>query len=304
MRKVLMVVLTVVFAVSGGLLLRQRADDRQAQRSQEQARETAGLVQTLPSEPPEVPAQLPDEAVPLAPLPTEPEQPLPAEEQPIPEELPLEPEQPEQRPLEEQAQVLFDVDLAKLRQTNPDVVGWISIPGTQLDYPLLQGEDNQHYLKHTWQGERNAAGSVFLECKVSPEFEDFNTIIYGHNMKNGSMFGSLRQYRTQSHYEANPCIYIVNDDGVHRYEIFAAFEAEVVGHTYRLDLTTPEKQQIFLDYSARKSVIETGIVPTVEDSVITLSTCTGNGYDYRWVVQGVLTGTFTAPEPSVPEGEQ
>lgn len=272
-RKVLMVVLVAVFVASGALLLRQAGYYRQTQQSQDQAREAAGL-----SQPEQI--QLPEVQVPL-------------------EELP--PEQPEQRPLEEQAAFLWGVDLAQLRQTNPDVLGWLSIPGTQLDYPLLQGADNEYYLNHTWQGKRNAAGSVFLECTAQPNFSDFNTIVYAHNMKNGSMFGSLRQYRTQSHWQEHPCIYIVNDSGIHRYEIFAAFEAEVVGYTYRLDVNTPEKKRAFLDYSAQRSVIETEIVPTVEDSVITLSTCTGNGYDHRWVVQGVLTGTFTQWEDLTPE---
>lgn len=274
MRKGLMIVLGVVFVASGALLLRQAGYYRQTQQSREQARQAAGLSQSELTQPPEV-------QIPLEPLPPE-------------------PVQPAQRPLEEQAAYLWDVDLAGLRQTNPDVLGWISIPGTRLDYPFLQGKDNQYYLNHTWQGKRNAAGSVFLECEVSTDFSDFNTIIYAHNMKNGSMFGSLRQYRTQSHYQANPYIYIIDDSGLRRYEIFAAFEAEVVSYTYRLDVDTPEKKLAFLDYSAQHSVLETDIVPTVEDSVITLSTCTGNGYDHRWVVQGVLTGVFTAPEQQAP----
>lgn len=274
-RKIVAVLLLLVFFGSSALVLRQYTDYLAARRSGEEARSEAGLVQQeeVPTSPPEVSV--------------------------VPE--PEVPEVPEQPTLEEQALYLWDVDLAQLRQTNPDVLGWISIPGTQLDYPFLQGEDNQHYLNHTWQGKRNAAGSVFLECKVSADFSDFNTIIYAHNMKNGSMFGSLRQYRTQSHYETNPYIYIMDDSGLRRYEIFAAFEADVRGYTYRLDINTPEKKQAFLDYSAEQSVLQTKVEPTVEDSVITLSTCTGNGYDYRWVVQGVLTGTFTAPEPTAPE---
>lgn len=271
-RKLLMVVLAAVFVLSAAHLLRQSGDYWHAGESREQARTQAGLSQPERSELPEV--QIPLEAL---------------------------PPEPEQKPLEEKAAYLWNVDLDGLRQTSSDVLGWISIPGTQLDYPFLQGEDNQYYLNHTWQGKRNAAGSVFLECKVNPQFSDFNTIIYAHNMKNGSMFGSLRQYRTQSHYEANPSIYIMDDSGLRRYEIFAAFEAEVVGYTYRLDVNTPEKKQAFLDYSAQRSVLETDVVPTVEDRVITLSTCTGNGYDHRWVVQAVLTGTFTEPELSAPE---
>ena len=267
LRKLLITAAAVIFLVSGGLVLRQEFYRLQAQRAYEQARSQADVSQ--------------------------PEQPEPV----------LPPEEPEvvRQPLAQQAQYLYQVDLAGLRSENPDVLGWIAIPGTQLDYPYLQGEDNQYYLSHTWQGKKNAAGSVFLECQVSPDFGDFNTIVYGHNMKNGSMFGSLKQYRTQSHYEANPSIYVVDDGGIRRYDIFAAFEAEVVGYTYRLDLNTPEKKQAFLDYSLERTVIQTQVEPTVEDSIITLSTCTGNGYETRWVVQGVLTGTFTAPEPSAPE---
>ena len=133
--------------------------------------------------------------------------------------------------------------------------------------------------------------------------EDDCLIIYGHNMKNGSMFGSLRQYRTQSHYEANPWIYIVDDEGIRRYEIFAAFEAEVTGYTYRLDINTLEKKQALLTYSLERSAIDARIVPNPADPIITLSTCTGNGYDTRWVVQAVLTGRFPvqASAPEVPE---
>ena len=140
---------------------------------------------TVPAEPavspePEVPQEEPKV------LPDEPEVPL-AETPHIPEPLP----EPQQAPLEEQARYLETLDLGALRRTNPDVLGWISIPGTQLDYPVLQSEDNQYYLTRTWEKQRNSAGSVFLECQLSGDFSEFNTILYGHNMKNGSMFGSL-----------------------------------------------------------------------------------------------------------------
>ena len=273
-RKAAVLMLTIAFCGSTALLARQGMDYWHAQQSTLQAQSAAGLEQSSVE-------GLPEPEVPL---------------------IPESPAQLEFRPLEENAQYLWSVDLGQLQQANEDVLGWIAIPGTQLDYPILQGEDNQYYLNHTWQGKRNAAGSVFLECKMQPDLSGFNTIIYGHNMKNGSMFGSLRQYRTQSHWQEHPCIYIVNDSGIHRYEIFAAFEAEVRGYTYRLDVNTPEKKQAFLDYSAERSVIKTELTPTEADSVITLSTCTGNGYDHRWVVQGVLTGTFTREADSVPEG--
>ena len=300
-RKWMMWMMAAVLLVSGTLVLRQQVYYRQAQQVYDQAQDIVrnDSVETKSIEPmtPDEPEEL---LVKLGELPDESEVPL-AEAPDIPEELP----EPLQEPLEEQARYLEALELDELRKTNPDVLGWISIPGTQLDYPVLQGEDNQYYLKRTWKGQRNSAGSIFLECKVNGDFSDFNTIIYGHNMKNGSMFGSLRQYRTQSHYEANPWIYIVNEEGIHRYEIFAAFEAEVTGYTYRLDINTPEKKQALLAYSLEKSVIDAKIVPSAEDPIITLSTCTGNGYDTRWVVQAVLTGRFPvqASAPEVPEAE-
>ncbi len=296
-RRLMMCVMVAVLLVSGTLVLRQQVYYRQAQQVYDQVqsvvRNDTAEERPVPDEPaaPEVPEELPDE----------PEVPL-AEEPDIPEELP----ELQRKPLEEQALYLQELDLDELRKINPDVRGWISIPGTQLDYPLLQSEDNQYYLKRTWQGQRNNAGSIFLECQVSGDFSDFNTIIYGHNMKNGSMFGSLKQYRTQSHYETNPYIYIADDKGVCRYEIFSAYEAEVTGYTYRLDINTPEKKQALLDYSLERSVIDADVVPTPEAAIITLSTCTGNGYDTRWVVQAVLTGSFPAQteSPAAPEAER
>ena len=226
-------------------------------------------------------------------LPEEPDPPLapaPAEE--------TDPE-PQQEPLAENAQHLLAVDLAALREVNPEVVGWISIPGTKLDYPVLQAGDNRYYLTHSWQKKENTAGSVFMEATAAADFGGYHTLLYGHNMKSGSMFGTLRKYRTQSHYEENPLIYIVTDTGVRRYEIFAAFEASVKGWTYRMDLDTAEKKAAFLEYGLERSKLETDLRPAADEQILTLSTCTG-GDDVRWVVQGVLTGLFTS-EPAAPE---
>ena len=262
-RRILIAVMAFVFLAGAASVAHRLADGYRADRAAEQAAGQAGLEEL-----------------------SEPQVPLAQEPQLSGEDA--EPAEPLPEP-DEAAAFLTELDLETLRRSNPEVLGWICIPGTQLSYPYLQHGDNQYYLSHTWQGVKNAAGSVFLECKVSPDLSDFNTIIYGHNMKNGSIFGSLRQYRKQSHFEANPCFYIADDTVIRRYDIFAALEAEVVGPTYRLKVTRPEHRQQVLDYSMSRSVIQTGITPTADDRIVTLSTCTGNGYDTRWVVQGVLT---------------
>ena len=123
------------------------------------------------------------------------------------------------------------MDLEALREVNPDVVGWILIPDTQINYPLMQGQDNDYYLNRTWDGKSNAIGSIFLEHLNLPDLTDPNTIVYGHNMNDGSMFAEIKQYRDQEYAQQHPYVYILNDAGAFRYEIFAAYEADVESST-------------------------------------------------------------------------
>ena len=91
-------------------------------------------------------------------------------------------------------------------------------------YPVLQGEDNAYYLSHAWDGTENTAGSIFLDYRASPNLTDFHTLIYGHRMRDGSMFGSLRQYNDAEFWRQHPSVYLSNEDGIWRYDIFAAYE--------------------------------------------------------------------------------
>ena len=194
------------------------------------------------------------------------------------------------------ADALRDMDFTALREVNSDVLGWILIPGTVISYPLLQGEDNQYYLTHTWKKWTSAVGAIFLECSNSPDLSDFNTIVYGHRMNNGSMFASLKNYKTKSYWSAHPCVYITNDAGTHKYDIFAAYEVSTEGSTYQIGFSSDDSKQAFLDYCMAQSTIDTGIVPTVYDRILTLSTCTGRGHATRWVVQAVLRGEAPAED--------
>lgn len=187
---------------------------------------------------------------------------------------------------------LKETDLAALREVNPDVLGWIVIPDTQLEYPLMDGEDNQYYLEHTWDRKYNSAGSIFLEKTSSSDLSDYHTVIYGHRMNNGSMFGSLGKYTTLEHWEDHPYVYIVDDNGVHRYEIFAAYEANIGSRTYQVGFSGEESKEAFLEHCLTSSVIDTGVVPTTEEKILTLSTCTSVGHNnLRWVVQARFEGT-------------
>lgn len=271
-RNVLLVLAAIVFLGSGTLLLRQLIHYQAADRAYDTAEKIAvqDAAAPTPTPAPELPtlsASLTDE---------------PEEETATPEAL------------EENVRFLLDLDLNALRATNEDVLGWICVPDSEISYPLIEVTDNNEYLRRSWDGAANQAGCIFLECRNQHDLSDFNTLIYGHYMRNGTMFGSLHNYREREYWDSHPYIYIVTDEGVRRYQVFSAYEADVVSDTYRLYFEDDARKQAALDYYAASSVAESGLVPTVDDHVLTLSTCMGTGtYDTRWVVQAVLNGEFS-----------
>lgn len=268
-RKYLLAVLLLVFLGSVAMLIRQGIQYKEGE-------ETYAEAESL--------AELPD----LSALP------VPAlTEAPAGEETDA-PEAAKPVYVDPYADALRNMDFTALREVNSDVLGWILIPGTVISYPLVQGEDNQFYLKHTWKKWSGAVGAIFLEHLNSPDLSDFNTIIYGHRMNNGSMFASLKNYKQQSYWAAHPCVYITDDGGSHKYDIFAAYEVSTQGTTYQVGFPSEASKQAFIDYCLDLSVIDTGVTPTVYDRIVTLSTCTGNGHATRWVVQAVQKGVAPA----------
>lgn len=111
---------------------------------------------------------------------------------------PEEEESPEPEKEKEEPQSRYlEIDFAGLKAVNPDVIAWIQILALDISYPVVQGKDNAYYLHHLFSGESNINGSIFVDCHNQPDFTDQNTIVYGHNMKNGSMFGTLDKYQDQ-----------------------------------------------------------------------------------------------------------
>ena len=193
-----------------------------------------------------------------------------------------------------------EVDFTALAAVNPDVTAWLYGPDTGISYPVVQGTDNSYYLDHTWRGGKNSVGAIFMDYRNSGDLSDFNTIIYGHRMNNRSMFGTLSQYKSRSYWQAHPYVYLTDDSGTHRYEIFAAGEVSVDSDVYRLGLRSNSGRQSFLDSCLSLSALNTGVTPHVYDKVLTLSTCTGNGHATRWVVQAVCPGQAPEPQPEEP----
>lgn len=178
------------------------------------------------------------------------------------------------------------IDLSALQKVNDQVIGWILIPDTGISYPLLLGDDNDYYLNHTWDGTRSSVGAIFVDYRNSQALDDFNTIIYGHKMNNDAMFGLLHEYKNEGYLEAHPSLYITDRDGTHQYDIFAYYETATT-NTYRRDFADDGEKTAYIDECLAQRWVDNGIQPGVEDHIITLSTCTGNGHATRWVVQAV-----------------
>lgn len=182
----------------------------------------------------------------------------------------------------------IDVDFNELKDINPDVTGWIYMEALpDISYPIVKGTDNEYYLHHTYKKESLFAGSIFMDVKNSKDFSDQNTIVYGHNMKNGSMFGSLKNYKKQEVVDKSPYFWIITPEEAYKYKIFSIYTANVKGSTYTL-IKGPGKETInYGNEMKEKSDIDIGKHEFKEtDKIVTLSTCTGNS-DTRFVVQGV-----------------
>jgi len=276
-RRLLLVLLGLVFLFSAGMVVRQQIQERRIAADSVEAAELAGLTKQPPR--PSEPDGPEPEPVPVP----EPEPKL--EPGPEPEPEPGLPEPSGQLP--EEAAALAEIDLEALRAVNEDVRGWIAIPGTELSYPLMQGRDNQYYLSHNWKKELQGGGSVYLESTNSGDLSDFHTLVYAHRMRNGSMFGTLKYYQEEDFWREHPSIYVAVDRGVYRYDIFSVREASVKGIVFRLDIEESRLEEEFIQSCIENSVINAGLEPGADDQILTLSTCTEAGHANRWVVHAV-----------------
>lgn len=167
--------------------------------------------------------------------------------------------------------------LKGLRTKYSDVVGWIDFDNLAISYPIVQSEDNNDYLRTTYSGRSNSAGSIILEALNSADFNDRHTIIYGHNMKNGTMFGLLGRYRKKDFWEEHKYFTIYTPEKVMRYEVFAAYDIDEDGFIYRIAFDSDEDFGSLLDRMFRSSYYDTGVYASSANEVVTLSTCAVEG---------------------------
>lgn len=182
-----------------------------------------------------------------------------------------------------------EIDFAGMRAVNEDVIGWIQIPDSPVDYPLLDADDNKYYLNHTYDRQWSSYGSIFLEPRNNPDLSERHLVIYGHNMVNESMFGSLLEYKNQEYADTHPEITVCMTDRDLTYRIFSAYTAHVDSAAYRMSFSEDASFMEMAEQMKVNSVIAADVMPTAEDQVLTLSTCTPEGAKkYRFIVNAVL----------------
>lgn len=197
-------------------------------------------------------------------------------------------------PAEEESTVVIPIDFGTLTAQNPEIYAWITVAGTVIDYPVVQSaEDNSYYLTHSAYKEEAVEGAIFTENYNSTDFQDPNTVIYGHDMKNGSMFQNLLSYEDKTFFDSNRDIVIYTPDAIRHYKIFAAYPYDDRNILLSFDFNVESVYQAYLDsiYATRNmhAQIDTATVVTTDDKIITLSTCYGSQPDKRFLVQAVLT---------------
>lgn len=187
----------------------------------------------------------------------------------------------------------MEVDFKALREKNPDTVGWLYVGSCGISYPIVQGEDNDYYMNHTFEGTVNSSGAIIMDYRDDKYLKDWNTFIYGHNMKNGSMFGSLKKLlKDETLYDADPYIYVYLPGYIYRYKIFSYYKDKPDSKMYWTADTLQEYRQYIRD-ALSLSVRDLGVETSEENNMVTLVTCSGSGAGkMRFFVHGEFVDRY------------
>ena len=184
------------------------------------------------------------------------------------------------------------IHFAGLKAVNPDVIAWIQILALDISYPVVQGEDNDYYLKHSFVGESVNAGCIFMDCGASADWSDRNTFVFGHNMRDESMFGAFKNLlKGTASCEENPYFYIYTEDKVYIYEIFSYYETKSTSDRFAT-FTSDASYDDYVQWATEHSLYASDADLSDRGNIVSLSTCYGSsGTKRRALIHGVLIET-------------
>jgi len=180
-----------------------------------------------------------------------------------------------------------EVDFAKLLEINTDIIGWIYIEGTNISYPVVKSDDNEYYLNHLFDKSRNSSGCIFLDMACASDFSGPHSIIHGHHMKDNSMFASLVDYREQEFYDAHPTALLLTPNSRYKIHLFSGYITDNWSSAWYKEFSETDYAS-WLSEIKLKSMFESGSAPKETDRIVTLSTCTYEFDDAKFVVHGFI----------------
>ncbi len=181
-----------------------------------------------------------------------------------------------------------EVDFAALARVNPDVVAWIKARDSAIDYPVVQGQDNSYYLNHLFTGQANSMGSPFVDYRTPGDFSGAMTIIYGHYMKNGSIFASLAKYKKQAYYDEHPLMELYTPEGDYKIELFAGMIANGSDEFLRRDFEDDGDYLAYIDTLKDESTFRSNVTVRADERIVALVTCSYEYSDARYALFGKL----------------
>ena len=202
------------------------------------------------------------------------------------ETVPVLPEVPETEPVPTETAPIA-VDFALLRDTNPQVAGWLYCPDTPIDLPVAQGTDNEWYLCHLFDGTPNNTGTLFVDAENAEGFSDPITVIYGHNLKNGTMFGTLTRYKDPEYLEAHPAFWLLTPEGSYRVALAAGCVVPADDPLYAQG-HRPEEVLELIKAAMDRSTFSSREPVSEQDRFLVLSTCSYEFENARYVLIGRL----------------
>ena len=177
------------------------------------------------------------------------------------------------------------VDFDSLIEQNGDVVGWLFCENTPINYPVLQSTDNNYYLRKMINKKYNIAGSIFMDYRSQSDMSSLNTIVYGHNMKNDTMFGTFTEYKKQSYYDEHPLLWFLTPEHNYKIELIAGYVTSSTSDVYKV-FHIKDDLDNHIKASIKKSTFVSGVNIAEVDNIITLSTCSYEYSTARYVLIG------------------
>ena len=179
---------------------------------------------------------------------------------------------------------LGNIDFNMLKKINPDVVGWLYYENAGIDYPVVQGEDNDKYLNIMFDGNWGICGTLFVDCITEKPFEQFNTIIYGHHMRDGTMFAGFEELKDPEYCKEHPRLELITPDEKYHLDIWAFLNQPSDSEIYTTNITDPEQQEKYLELAEKLASYTTDVTVEPGDKLVLLSTCAYEYQDARYIV--------------------